>query len=96
MKQEQLLNYIGINKIDILCVNKTKLKQKTAEAIYRNNNKIRSQWSCNNKNSFATGTSIIITKDIAKYLQQIICYDGNDSGNILLKRKNISNNFINL
>jgi exonuclease III len=42
MKQEQIINYMEINKIDILCVNETKLKQKIAKVIYKNNHNILS------------------------------------------------------
>jgi exonuclease III len=76
MKQEQLINYMNINKIDILCVNETKLKQKMADNLYKNNDKIMSWWSCDDENSFATGTGIIMTKDVVKYLQKITRYDG--------------------
>jgi exonuclease III len=76
MKQEQLINYININKINILCINETKLKQKMADNLYKNNDKIMSWWNCDDENSFTTGTGIIMTKDVAKYLQKITCYNG--------------------
>ena len=40
LKQEQVLNYMKINKINCLIVTETKLQTASAEILYKNNNEI--------------------------------------------------------
>ena len=58
LKQEQVLNYMKINKINCLIMTETKLQTTSANTIYKNNEEIVTWWSCNDDNHFSTGVGI--------------------------------------
>ena len=60
LKQEQLLNFMKINKINILGVTETKLKNSSAENLYRNEKEYISWWACDDENYYSAGVGIII------------------------------------
>src|SRR4051794_19045016 len=68
LKQEQILNYMQINKINCLIVTETKLQTASANIIYKNNENITTWWSCDDDNHFSTGVGIIMDKKYAKYV----------------------------
>ncbi|CAB4406685.1 unnamed protein product [Rhizophagus irregularis] len=68
LKQEQILNYMKINKISCLIVTETKLQTASAKMIYKNNKDITTWWSCDDDNHFSTGVRILMNNDYAKYV----------------------------
>ncbi|CAB4429734.1 unnamed protein product [Rhizophagus irregularis] len=68
LKQEQVLNYMKINKISCLIVTETKLQTTSAKMIYKNNKDITTWWSCDDDNHFSTGVGILMNNDYAKYV----------------------------
>ncbi|EXX65109.1 hypothetical protein RirG_136390 [Rhizophagus irregularis DAOM 197198w] len=68
LKQEQVLNYMKINKISCLIVTETKLQTASAKMIYKDFKDITTWWSCDDDNHFLTGVRIIMNNDYAKYV----------------------------
>ncbi|GBC43778.2 RNA-directed DNA polymerase from mobile element jockey-like [Rhizophagus irregularis DAOM 181602=DAOM 197198] len=68
LKQEQVLNYMKINKISCLIVTETKLQTASAKMIYKDYKDITTWWSCDDDNHFLTGVRIIMNNDYAKYV----------------------------
>ena len=76
IKQEQVLNFMKINKINIICVTETKLRNSSVEHLYRNEKDYKSWWSCDDTNSFSTGVGIIMDNNYAKYVQKREIFKG--------------------
>ena len=76
LKQEQIMNFMIINKIQILGLSETKLKDSVSENIYKNNQDVTAWWSNDDENHFSTGVAIIMKKDIAKYVVKVNRYKG--------------------
>ncbi|EXX51840.1 hypothetical protein RirG_258190 [Rhizophagus irregularis DAOM 197198w] len=68
LKQEQVLNYMKINKISCLIVTETKLQTASAKIIYKEYKDITTLWSCDDDNYFSSGVGIIMNNDYAKYV----------------------------
>ncbi|PKK60268.1 hypothetical protein RhiirC2_793567 [Rhizophagus irregularis] len=68
LKQEQVLNYMKINKISCLIITETKLQTASAKMIYKDYKDITTWWSCDDDNHFSTGVRIIMNNDYAKYV----------------------------
>ncbi|PKK59507.1 DNase I-like protein [Rhizophagus irregularis] len=69
LKQEQVLNFMKINKINILGVTETKLKNSIVENLYQNEKEYTSWWTCDDDNYYSTGVGIIMEKAYAKHVQ---------------------------
>ena len=68
LKQEQVSNFMKINKIGCLIVTETKLQTTSAKMIYKDNKDITTWWSCDNDNHFSTGVGIIMDNNYAKFV----------------------------
>ncbi|PKK72096.1 hypothetical protein RhiirC2_777581 [Rhizophagus irregularis] len=68
LKQEQVLNYMKINKISCIIVTETKLQTASAKMIYKEYKDIMTWWSCDDDNHFLTGVRIIMNNNYAKYI----------------------------
>ncbi|PKK62345.1 hypothetical protein RhiirC2_790499 [Rhizophagus irregularis] len=68
LKQEQVLNYIKINKISCIIVTETKLQTASVKMIYKEYKDIMTWWSCDDDNHFLTGVGIIMNNNYAKYV----------------------------
>ncbi|CAB5198552.1 unnamed protein product [Rhizophagus irregularis] len=69
LKQEQLLNFMKINKINILGVTETKLKNSSVENLYQNEKEYNSWWAYDDENYYSAGVGIIMEKAYAKHVQ---------------------------
>ncbi|CAB4443904.1 unnamed protein product [Rhizophagus irregularis] len=69
LKQEQVLNFMKINKINILGVTETKLKNSIVENLYQNEKEYTSWWTCDDDNYYSAGVGIIMEKAYAKHVQ---------------------------
>ncbi|PKY58859.1 DNase I-like protein [Rhizophagus irregularis] len=68
LKQEQVSNFMKINKIGCLIVTETKLQTTSAKMIYKDNKDITTWWSCDDDNHFSTGVGIIMDNNYAKFV----------------------------
>ncbi|GBC51848.2 ribonuclease H-like domain-containing protein [Rhizophagus irregularis DAOM 181602=DAOM 197198] len=68
LKQEQVLNYMKINKISCLIITETKLQTASAKMIYKDYKDITTWWLCDSDNYFSTEVGIIMNNDYAKYV----------------------------
>ena len=75
-KQEQILNFMHLNKIDIMGLSETKLKDSICKHIYKQEKMITTWWSNDDNNYYSTGVSIMIRNKIAKYVIKINRYNG--------------------
>ncbi|CAB5154977.1 unnamed protein product [Rhizophagus irregularis] len=74
-KQQQILNYMKINKINILTLTETKLKTNSANILYKKDD-VHSWWECDDNNHFSNGVGIIMDNTIAKHVQIVKGYFG--------------------
>ncbi|PKK58815.1 hypothetical protein RhiirC2_795729 [Rhizophagus irregularis] len=87
-KQQQILNYMKINKINILTLTETKLKTNSVNILYKKddvnscanilykNDDVNSWWECDDNNHFSNGVGIIMDNTIAKHVQIVKGYFG--------------------
>jgi len=68
-KQQLLLNTIELQNIQICGVSETNLNEHSSKIIYKKNDNYRAFFTSNQSNVRGSGTGIVMTKDLAKYVQ---------------------------
>ena len=68
IKQQLLLDTMELQNIQICGVSETNLNERSSKLIYKNDSKYQAFFTGNQKKNHGSGTGIIITKDLAKYV----------------------------
>jgi len=78
-KQQQLLHFIKSNKIDVIGLAETKLSDKKAIHIYKNDPNYKAFFNNSSDSLSSSGVGLLISNAYAKYIQ----YTGNYKGRII-------------
>ena len=78
-KQQQLLHFIKSNNIDVIGLAETKLDDKKAIHIYKNDPNYKAFFNNSSDSLTSSGVGILISNTYAKYIQ----YTGNYKGRII-------------
>ena len=76
IKQQLLLDTMELQNIQICGISETNLNDRSSKLIYKNNSKYQAFFTGNQKNNHGSGTGIIMTKDLAKYVQRYQGFEG--------------------
>jgi exonuclease III/ribonuclease HI len=68
-EQQQVLSFMKINNINILGLSETKLQDKKAKCIYKNNKHYKAFFNNNSNNINGSGVGIIIDNNYSRYIQ---------------------------
>src|SRR5436853_6552639 len=64
-KQDQLLQFLELNKINIMGLSETKLRDKTGKFVFKNNSNYIAYFHNNKDNINSTGVGLIVSSDYA-------------------------------
>src|SRR6266487_6564409 len=76
IKQQLLLDTMDLQKIQICGVSETNLNEQSSKLIYKKDPKYQAFFTANRDNNRGSGTGIIMTKDLARYVQRYQGFDG--------------------
>src|SRR6266498_1931297 len=76
IKQQLLLDTMELQNIQICGISETNLNDRSSKLIYKNDSKYQAFFTGNQKNNHGSGTGIIMTKDLAKYVQRYQGFEG--------------------
>src|SRR5437868_6196749 len=75
-KQDQLLQFIELNKINIMGLLETKLRNRTGKFIFKNNSNYTSFFHNNKDNVNSIGVGLVVSSDYARYITKTGGYKG--------------------
>src|SRR5215213_10449224 len=76
VKQQQILDYITLNKIDVMGVSETNMHPSTSKYTFRNNSHYRSYFNNDSPTIRGAGVGLLISNTYAKYIQKIVGHKG--------------------
>ena len=76
IKQQLLLDTMDLQNIQICGVSETNLNEQSSKLIYKNDPKYQAFFTANRDNNRSSGTGIIMTKDLARYVQRYQGFNG--------------------
>ncbi len=76
IKQQLLLDTMELQNIQICGVSETNLNEQSSKLIYKKDPKYQAFFTGNQKKNHGSGTGIIMTKDLAKYVQRYQGFEG--------------------
>ena len=76
IKQQLLLDTMELQNIQICGISETNLNEQASKLIYKKDPKYQAFFTGNQKKNHGSGTGIIMTKDLAKYVQRYQGFEG--------------------
>ena len=67
-KQDQLLQFLEFNRINIMGLSETKLRDKTGKFVFKNNSNYIAYFHNNKDNINSTGVGLIVSSDYARFI----------------------------